>query len=168
MDKVGYARGLVKYSTENAVNQHWTRGQTWRHVLRPRVLLYSAILGAVVLAMVISLALRTPFKVDVVRDRGVMARIVEGGRLENVYRLQVMNAAESAQHYHLTVEGLPDIAIASESDLTVESAQARWVAVRVQAPYEAASPGSHPIHFEITNLDSAAKVSEKSVFIIPN
>src|SRR3954471_23655331 len=43
MDKMGYARGLVKYSTQNAVNQHWTRGQTLRHVLRPRVLVYSAV-----------------------------------------------------------------------------------------------------------------------------
>ena len=83
MDKMGYAKGLVKYSTQNAMNQHWTQSQTLRHVLRPRVLVYSAILGAVVVAMLVSLTLRTPFKVDVVRDRGSLARIVSGGRIEN-------------------------------------------------------------------------------------
>jgi len=64
-------------------------------VLRPRVLVYTAILGLIVLAMVLSLSMRTLFKVNVVRDRGVMAREVAGGKIENVYRLQVMNATES-------------------------------------------------------------------------
>jgi cytochrome c oxidase accessory protein FixG len=166
MDKLGYARGLVKYSTENAVNQHWTRGQTLRHVLRPRVLVYAAILGVIVAAMTVSLALRTPFKVDVVRDRGSLARIASGGCIENVYRLQIMNATESPQHFHISVKGLPGLAVASEEDVTVESTQARWVAVRVQAPFEAAPTGSHTIHFDIVAQD-ATRVSEKSVFIVP-
>jgi cytochrome c oxidase accessory protein FixG len=167
MDKVGYPRGLVKYSTENAINQHWTRGQTLRHVLRPRVLVYSSILGAIVLAMTVSLAYRVPFKVDVVRDRGTLARIVNGGRIENVYRLQVMNATEVNQRYRITVEGLPGVEIASEPDVMVESTQARWVAVRAQIPFDAVPAGSHTILFKIAALDSAGVVSEKSVFIVP-
>ncbi|MFZ3141340.1 MAG: cytochrome c oxidase accessory protein CcoG [Polaromonas sp.] len=167
MDKMGYAPGLVKYSTENAVNQHWTKAQTLRHVLRPRVLIYIAILGTVVTAMAVSLATRLPFKVDVVRDRGALARIVEGGRIENVYRLQLMNASESQQNFHISVEGLPGLAVASEQDVAIESTQARWVAVRVQAPFEAAPAGSHTIHFEITSKDTAGKLLEKSVFIVP-
>ncbi len=167
MDKVGYARGLVKYSTENAVKEHWTRGQTWRHVLRPRVLIYSAILGTVVVAMSVSLATRTLFKVDVVRDRGALAREVEGGKIENVFRLQVMNATEAKQRFHIAVEGLAGIAIASETDVSIDSTQSRWVPVRVQIPFDAAPPGSHPIHFEITAQDTPGKLSEKSVFIVP-
>jgi cytochrome c oxidase accessory protein FixG len=167
MDKVGYPRGLVKYSTENAVNQHWTKAQTLRHVLRPRVLIYTAILGAIVVSMAVSLALRTPFKVDVVRDRGTMARIANGGKVENVFRLQIMNATETSQEFHLAVDGLPGLAIASEQDVAVESTQARWVAVRVQLPFDAAKPDTYPIHFHITAKASAATVSEKSVFIVP-
>ncbi|MDE2416535.1 MAG: cytochrome c oxidase accessory protein CcoG [Burkholderiales bacterium] len=167
MDKVGYPRGLVKYSTENAVNQHWTKAQTLRHVLRPRVLVYVAILGAIVVAMGVSLALRTPFKVDVVRDRGTMARIANGGKVENVFRLQIMNATETSQDFHLAVDGLPGLAVASEEDVAIESTQARWVAVRVQLPFDAAKPGTYPIHFHITAKASAAVVSEKSVFIVP-
>jgi cytochrome c oxidase accessory protein FixG len=167
MDKMGYAPGLVKYSTENAVNEHWTKSQTLRHVLRPRVLIYTAILSAVVIAMTVSLATRLPFKVDVVRDRGALARIVQGGRIENVYRLQLMNASETRQEFHIGVEGLPGLTVASEQDVSVESTEARWVAVRVQAPFEAAPPGSHTIHFEITSKDGAGKLLEKSVFLVP-
>ncbi len=167
MDKMGYAPGLIKYSTQNAINQHWTWRQTLRHVLRPRVLIYSAILGAVVLAMVVSLALRTPFKVDVVRDRGMLARMVDAGRIENVYRLQIMNATETTQDFGIAVEGLPGLVVVSDTTVSIASTQSRWVAVRVQAPPDAASPGSHAIHFVVTGQGVVGRVVEKSAFIVP-
>jgi cytochrome c oxidase accessory protein FixG len=167
MDKMGYPRGLVRYTTQNAVARGWTRPQILRHVLRPRVLLYSAILGAVCLAMLASLILRTPLKVDVVRDRAALSRIVDGGRLENVYRLQVMNATEEPQHYRITATGLDGLTVASEAEFTVGPAQSRWVPVRLQIAYGAAAPGSHPIRFNIDDTDGNAHVSEKSVFLVP-
>ncbi len=117
--------------------------------------------------MVVSLAMRTPFKVDVVRDRGSLARIAAGGRIENVYRLQVMNATETTQHFQISAGGLPGLSVASEDEVVIESTQARWIAVRVQAPFDTAPAGSHPIHFDIVAQSSNAKVSEKSVFIVP-
>jgi cytochrome c oxidase accessory protein FixG len=167
MDKVGYPRGLVKYTTQNAMNLGWTQAQTMRHVLRPRVLIYTAILASIVLAMVVSLSLRTPFKVDVVRDRGVMARIVGAGKVENVYRLQVMNATEATQRYKITVSGLPGLALSSESIVTVASTEASWVALRALVPPDTAAPGSYPIQFEIESLDSPGRLVEKSAFLIP-
>ena len=167
MDKVGYARGLVKYTTEHALEQKWTKAQTIRHVLRPRVLIYTAILGAVVLAMGISLALRVPFKVDVVRDRGSLARIAEGGSIENVFRIQIMNATEATQTFRIAVDGLPNLSVASEQALSIESTQSRWVAVRLQLPYEGAEPGSHTIHFHIEAPALGKTIDEKAVFIVP-
>jgi cytochrome c oxidase accessory protein FixG len=167
MDKMGYEKGLIKYTTQNALSQRWTKSQTLRHVLRPRVLVYTAILAVIVIAMLVSLALRTPFKVDVVRDRGVMARIVAGGKIENVYRLQVMNATETMQRYKITVSGLPGLLVASENIVTIGSTESRWVAVRVQAPFDVAAPGSHPMQFEIEALDSTDRLQEKSVFLVP-
>ena len=166
MDKMGYARGLVKYTTENAMKNKWTETQTWRHVFRPRILIYSFILAAIVIAMLASLSMRTQFKVNVVRDRSAMARVVAGGKTENVYQLQVMNATEATQRYQITVTGLPGLAVTSDNLVMVESTQARKLAVRVQAPFEVAAPGSHPIVFEIESLDSPGHLSEKSVFLI--
>jgi cytochrome c oxidase accessory protein FixG len=167
MDKMGYARGLVKYTTENAMKLGWTQSQTLRHILRPRVLIYTAILGGVVLAMLVSLSLRTPFKVDVVRDRGVMARIVNGGKIENVYRLQIMNATESLQHYKIGVSGLNGLVVSSDDVVEVKSTEARWVAVRVQAPFDVAAPGSHAMQFDIKSIDTPGQLVEKSVFLVP-
>jgi len=168
MDKVGYPRGLVKYSTQNGMAQGWTRAQMLRRAFRPRVLVYSAILLVITLAVMISLWLRTPLKVDVIRDRGALARMVEQGRIENVYRLQIMNATEATQRYAITVSGLPGITLASDGEIEVLATEVRSAAVRVQIPPGAASAGSHSIVFDIRSTgETVAQVTEKAAFVVP-
>jgi cytochrome c oxidase accessory protein FixG len=167
MDKMGYERGLIKFTTQHALKNHWTRRDILGHVVRPRVLIYGAILGALAFALAFSLAMRTPLKVDVVRDRAALSRIVAGGKLENVFRLQVMNATEKPQVYRIAAEGLPGLVVATETEVEVGPAESRWVAVRLQIPYGSAAPGSHPIHFLVGAKDGDAHVSEKSVFLVP-
>jgi cytochrome c oxidase accessory protein FixG len=167
MDKMGYAKGLIRYTTQNAMENKWTPRQMWMRLLRPRVQIYTMILVALVVGLLVSLNMRTPFKVDVVRDRASLARITEYGTLENVYRLQIMNAAESEQTYHLTVKGLPQLRIETETDVVVAPAQARWIVLRADIPYGSAEAGSHKIEFEIQAQESGQSVVEKSVFIVP-
>lgn len=167
MDKFGYPRGLVKYSTENAMNQGWDRAQIIRRALRPRVLVYAAILGAIAIAVMVSLYLRVPMKADVIRDRGALARMVEQGRIENVYRLQIMNATEDKQLVQLMVEGLPGITLASEPVVEVLPTEVRSVAVRVQIPPGSAH-GSHVIVFKLqSNTDTTIRLAEKTTFLVP-
>ena len=168
MDKVGYPRGLIRYSTQNGVAQGWTTAQMVRRGLRPRVLVYTGILALICVALGASLYLRVPLKVDVIRDRGALARLVEQGRIENVYRVQVMNATEAPQTYHIAVDGIVGVAVASESTVEVLPTEVRSVAVRVQVPPDAVPTGSHTIHFDIQAEGAARlKVREKSVFIVP-
>ena len=172
MDKVGYPRGLVKYSTQHAMQNNWTSSQTLRHIFRPRVLIYTGILLLVVGLLFGSLLTRKSFKVDVVRDRASLARIVSGGNIENVYRLQIMNAAEKRQHFKVSAEGMYELKVLTDSeDLVVDSTQSRWVSVRLQVPYDSAVPGSYPVRFTIEASDDDetvhSKLEEKSVFLIP-
>jgi cytochrome c oxidase accessory protein FixG len=168
MDKVGYPRGLVKYSTQNGMAKGWTRQEMVRHAFRPRVLVYTAILGLITLAVFVSLFLRTPLKVDVIRDRGTLARMVEQGRIENVFRLHIMNATEERQRYRITVTGLEGIGIAGDSEIEVLPTEVRSAVVRVQIPPNSATPGSHPIHFEVRSMaDDPDQVSEKAAFLVP-
>ena len=172
MDKVGYQRGLVKYSTQHAMQNKWTQAQTIRHIFRPRVLIYSGILLLVVALLFGSLLTRKSFKVDVVRDRASLARIVSGGKIENVYRLQIMNAAEKRQHFHITAEGMSGLKVMTDLDsLVVDSTQSRWVSVRLQVPYDSVGPGSYPVKFVIESFDDDEKVQdtleEKAVFLMP-
>jgi cytochrome c oxidase accessory protein FixG len=172
MDKMGYERGLVKYSTQHAINQGWNHAQMLRRILRPRVLIYTAILASIVIALFTSLALRSSFRVDVVRDRGVMARLADGGMLENVYRLQIMNATETVQHYQLSASGIDNLKVESDvadanKTVTVNSAESRWIPVRLQIPDGSIKSGSHHVKFEVRSIESNEIVTEKSVFLVP-
>ncbi|MDM0117704.1 cytochrome c oxidase accessory protein CcoG [Variovorax sp. J22R133] len=167
MDRMAQPRGLIRYATENSMAGGWTGKQMLRRVLRPRVLVYSAVLLALGIALLASLVVRVPLKVDVVRDRGSLARIAEGGQLENVYRLQIMNATEKPQSYRLSVSGLEGLQVAPADGIEVPSAQSRWVAVRLQMPADKAPPGSHPVYVDVISADGSARVSEKAVFLVP-
>ena len=172
MDKMGYERGLVKYSTQHAINMGWNRAQMLRHVLRPRVLIYTAILASIVVALLTSLIMRDSFRVDVVRDRGVMARLADGGMLENVYRLQIMNATETTQRYELSASGIDNLKVESDvadanKTVTVNSAESRWIPVRLQIPDGSVKSGSHHVEFKVRAIESNELVAEKSVFLVP-
>ena len=172
MDKVGYDRGLIKFTTQNGLDNHWTQKQMWQRVLRPRVLIYTAILTALCGGLLASLALRDPIKINVVRDRGVLARLAEGGMLENVYRLQLMNATESTQHLHISANGLEGLVVdtdARQADgtIVVGPAEARWLAVRLRIPDGTAKPGSHPVYFVVQAKGGSEQIDEKAVFLVP-
>jgi cytochrome c oxidase accessory protein FixG len=171
MDKMNYPRGLVRYATQNGMANHWTRAQMLRHVLRPRVLVYTAVLVLICGALATSLYLRAPFKVDVVRDRASLARLVDDGWIENVYTLQIMNTTEQPQRYRIEVAGLPGAVLDGGSDVAVGSAENRWLPVSVRVPPEAATQagaGAHPMHITVRSLgpDEAAQ-DEKTTFIVP-
>lgn len=167
MDKMNYPRGLIKFTTQNGLSNHWTQNQILRKIMRPRVLIYTGILLAICTAFAVSLSLRTPFKVDVIRDRGVMARLTPGGNVENVYRLQITNASESQQTYSVHITGLEGLFIASEKHFTVDPASSRMVAVNLQLPDGTIKSGTYPIKFEIEDLGLKNKITEKSIFYMP-
>jgi len=173
MDKMHYPRGLIRYSTENALAHGWDRAALRGRIFRPRVLVYGAILLAVAAATVASLSLRSPFKVNVLRDRGVMSRTVGHGDAENVYRLQVMNATEAAQRYRVAVRGPHGLALARPVEIELQPVEERYVPVTVQLPADAAAALAGQklaLHFDITQLagsGASAEVAESSTFWVP-
>ncbi len=167
MDRMGYPHGLIRYSTTHAMDNRLTRKQMFARAFRPRVLLYSAVLWAIIIAAGVALYLRVPLKLDVIGDRTVISREVEGGEIENLYQLQIMNTAERAHRFEIRVEGLPTIRVASEAIVELPGATTRLVPVRVRVQPGSAQPGSHRIEFELRALDGDHEhVEEKSVFII--
>lgn len=168
MDKMEYPRGLIRLTTQNAIARGWKHVQTLRRIFRPRVLVYSAVLLALSATMIASLALRQPLKLDVIRDRASLSRIVAGGKLENVYRLQIMNATETEQRYRISATGLDGLEVTSETEVSVGPAETRGIAARLQIPYGSAEPGSHTVYFNVDAVNAGAgRVAEKAVFLVP-
>jgi cytochrome c oxidase accessory protein FixG len=168
MDRMGYAKGLVRYATSHGMKDHLDRSQMLRHVLRPRTLVYGTLLGLLTIALFGSLAWRNPLKVDVIRDRNALARIVDDGRIENTYRIHFMNASETPRRLTLSVQGLDGIRIAGPVEFDVAAASNRAVPVSVQVPPGVGAAGSNPIRFVIEASDDPSLArSEKAAFMVP-
>lgn len=168
MEKIGAAPGLIRFSTENALKNHWTLQQMRQHLVRPRVLIYSGLLILIIAVFFGSLVMRTPLKLDVIRDRGSMGREVEDGAIENVYRLQIMNTAEHSHHFRLTVSGIDTIALETPAEVDVPQTTSQSVPVRVRIAHGKGLPGSNKIAFQLTAEDDPSlQVKEKAVFIVP-
>lgn len=168
MDKVGLPRGLIRYTTENALAQHFGPKEVMAHILRPRIILYTVILIAIIGASVWSLATRVPLKVDVIRDRSILAREADDGRIENVYNLKIMNTTEEPKRYLLSVQGMEGIELVGENGVEVGSAENHEITVVVRVPPESGKTGANTIYFDVKaeNHDKIA-VHEKASFLMP-
>jgi cytochrome c oxidase accessory protein FixG len=167
MDKMGYERGLIRYTTEHALVKNMGKDAMWRRVFRMRTLIYAAILGVIILSAIASLAYRVPLKVDVIRDRA-MPKVTENGSVENVYRLQIMNTQESSREFEIAVKGIVGATIVNETNVHLKSASSLTFPVRVRIPGGAANIGSNRIKFTVTDRSKAAvAVTEKAVFLVP-
>jgi cytochrome c oxidase accessory protein FixG len=175
MDKIGYPRGLIRYSTLNAVAQHDDWRLMVKRVFRPRVIVYSIILWIIIGAAAFSLLNRVPVKVDVIRDRTTLAREVEGGKIENVYRLQVMNTREIPQRLVISAQGVEGLAVHGLTQpVEIAPASSRMISLALRANADALKPGVNHIEFNITAIDSDGRLApgefsihEKSAFFKP-
>jgi cytochrome c oxidase accessory protein FixG len=167
MGKMGYAPGLIRYSSENALKHHWTYRQLLGRIARPRLLGYAAVLGLVIVVALTALTLRQPFKLDVIRDRGSLSREMEDGSIENIYRLQLMNTRESAQQFVIRAIGLPGLEVAANDTVSIDAATSMMVPVRLRMQPGQAGAGAHNIEFEVRDADEPGIVArDRSVFVI--
>jgi cytochrome c oxidase accessory protein FixG len=167
MEKWDYPPGLIRYSTTNAMAGKWNKGQMLRRAFRPRVLVYTAILWAIIVAVAASLYLRVPLRVDVIRDRASLSREVEGGFIENVYRLQIMNTEEVMHRYRVSADGLPGLRTADDGIVEVPPATTVMIPVSLRLESGTVRAGSHRIEFVVRALErEQLAVREKSVFMV--
>jgi cytochrome c oxidase accessory protein FixG len=162
MDKMEYPRGLVRYTTENALKNKQTR------VLRPRMLVYATLLLILITGLMTSMAMRTPIILDVIRDRNTLYRESPDDMIENIYTLKIINQDERMRSFILSVEGLNSLVLDGIGEtLDLEGGSVLSLPVRARASREDAA-GVNTIHFTVTATDDASvSVTEDSRFIGP-
>lgn len=167
MDKVGTPRGLIRYSTENAIAKRYAKQDILAHLMRPRTLLYSSILLIIIGATIWSLSTRIPLKVDIIRDRTTLAREADDGRIENVFTLHISNTDETAHRYAISVSGLEGIDIVGERIVEVPAASAKTVLLSARVDPGVGRKGSSQIFFEVKAQNHEQMfVREKASFFL--
>ncbi len=174
MDKMNYPKGLVRYTTERAMLNRESNQSARSHLFRPRILIYTSIVLVLTSVFLFSLFTRNPLRVDVMRDRGALAREVDGRYIENVYRVQLMNSSESPMRVDIKATGLPDIAVLDSSGKVLDSvviapASNLLIPVKASVAINEVISGSHPIQFQFRGQEGERIRSrdEKSSFIVP-
>ncbi len=168
MDKLDYPRGLIRYSTENAVNKRYTPMDIVRRAFRPRVIIYSAILFLLSGVTAWSLATRIPLKVNVLKDHGTLSRETDNGEIENTYQMKILNTGDQTRTFHISITGIEGIRLATNDEITVTGGGIGSQTVVVITDPDSANSGSSPILFTVEDVsDPAVAVTEKSKFWMP-
>jgi len=159
MDKMDYPRGLIRYSTHHAMEE-----QQPVRVLRPRVMIYGALLLALLIGFGAAVANRSTLIVDVIRDRNTLYRELPGGFIENVYTVTFVNKTESERRYELSASGLEGLEVSLDASLPLRSApgEVRRVPVRLRAPADAIPPGGTEVTLFVEAVGAIPATIERS------
>jgi cytochrome c oxidase accessory protein FixG len=163
MDKMGYEKGLVRYTTESTLMGQQT------HLLRPRVIIYAIILMAITAGSFYSILSRTPLAMDVIRDRNSLYRETNEGLIENVYIIKILNMDQQDHDYVLSVKGIDDLIMKMDaSELQVQSGEVIELPVRVQVDAYHLKKRSNEISFHLEASDNdELTVVEEARFLGP-
>lgn len=163
MSRMDYPKGLIRYTTENALQG------TSTHVVRPRMLVYAGLLLALVIGVLYGMYQRVPIGLDVIRDRNALYRETLDGDIENVYTLKVINKDDQTHRYTVSISGLGGAELLAERDkMNVEAGVVMSLPVKVRVPADAISKRSSTVTFVLeAGDDSNIRVEAEGRFLGP-
>jgi cytochrome c oxidase accessory protein FixG len=144
---------LVRYSTEAR-----DQGQTTK-LLRPRTVVYAALLTAIGGIMLAMLVVHSPLEAQIARAAGTHYALDHDGFVRNTYMLRVANNATNGAptDYTVAVEGLDDVQVQYQS-ITLAPSESRTVPIIVRLPVDRA-PTNAPIHFVIASEQDRVRLA---------
>ncbi len=161
MDKMGYARGLVGYTSEHQLQG----GKT--HLLRPRLIGYSAVLLVMIAALVMALVQRPMVSLDVTKDRG-MFRENSQGLIENIYSLKIINKTQQRQDYRVELVEGDGFELQGKTEISLAPGEITDVPVSVALTRDKPTSSSQTIRFKVTDIDEPSVYSvADSRFVAP-
>jgi cytochrome c oxidase accessory protein FixG len=164
MDKMGYEKGLIRYTTQNAMD-----GKP-AHILRPRIIIYAVILVLLLGSLITMIATRTPLELDVIRDRNELYRETDNEMIENVYTLKLINMDDQPHSYDLVVEGIEGLQLLYDVDeIYVAAAAVLDLPIRLRVEEDSLKSRSTPIKLRLTARDDKSlTIEEEARFLGPH
>ncbi|WP_019406117.1 cytochrome c oxidase accessory protein CcoG [Stutzerimonas stutzeri] len=159
MDRMGYARGLLRYTSERALKGGITR------LLRPRLVGYAVALTAMIAAFIWTLDARPQLQLDVTRDRTLYRENMQG-QIENMYRLKLINKTQQPRRYALALDGGP-FELQGPREIALAPGEIADLPVSV-ALLANTDGSSHELRFRVSDLaEPDSRVSTPSTFVAP-
>jgi cytochrome c oxidase accessory protein FixG len=129
MDRVGLSRGLVRYTSQEQLET----GS--RRFVRPRLVVYSAILCLMFGVFAFSLAGSSSADVTILRGLGAPFQLLQTGEVSNQIRIKIANRSGEDRSYSFELLERDAVAlIAPENPLAVAAGDAQMTAAFITAP----------------------------------
>ena len=159
MDKMQYPRGLIRYTTENAL-----AGKPQR-VLRPRTLIYGGLLAFLLVTFAWGVMHRSALIVEILRDRNALYRETSGGDIENSYAVKLVNKTDRPMHLRLRLEDDARLHIVGRTEFDVPAGAVANVPLTLQANRE--SRGERRVELHVRSDDGRVDAEYKTEFFAP-
>jgi cytochrome c oxidase accessory protein FixG len=173
MTKIGQPLGLIAYDTDANIERR-LKGQKARfRFVRPRTILYAAVLLVVSAIMLVTFTTRHSLDLDVLRDRNPNFVTLADGAVRNAYTLKLMNRSDAARTFDLVIGGVRarEIKIIGISDtrmpvrLPVEADKVRTIRVLVTVGKNDLQGSSQPIAFALSDSALHETRNVETVFV---
>jgi cytochrome c oxidase accessory protein FixG len=166
MDKMGYPKGLIRYSTQNAIDGVYSDAEITKHVFRPRTLFYITVVSVIAIAFFYTLAKRIPMRTDVIRDRLTLSREAANGQIENLYQLRIINMDNAPHRYSIKASGIPGLKVTTGDSVAIPALGTVNQNVILRASATELKHPSQPVQFTIQAEENPKIVREaKSSFL---
>lgn len=162
MDKMGYERGLIRFTTQEALATGRTR------IWRPALFVYLIASVIMIGLFVENTATRSPVSVDVIRDRGAHLYRSTLNGIENVYTVKINNMGRSEQTFTLSVEGQYRYSLKGRKEVFLEEGEVFTVPIRVRVPKGEMAESRDKIYIVVrSQQDPSVFAQQETSFIGP-
>ena len=173
MDKIGRPRGLIGYlalTDEAAEREGKPPKSPWKHVFRPRTILYTTLWSGIGVALVVALFMRSPIDINVSPVRNPTFVTLSDGSIRNTYDVRLRNKAGTPQEFMISLTSADRFLISIEgSDRTQVTVPANETLT--QRVYVTAAAGSAPaaahrtdLRLWVTDMETNDRVYHDTVF----
>lgn len=160
MDKVGYPRGLIRYTTERQLVE-----KEPSKLLRPRLFAYLALLSILIGGMIYALTGRVPLEIDIRRDRNQLSSTNAQGMIENSYIVKLTNKTQEAHTYKLTLEPQEGLSLQLRfNDVPLDAGESYDMPVSIYGDPDVIESGQTPVTLTVASEDGKYKVSKQNIF----
>lgn len=175
MAKIGRPPKLIAYDTDINIKRRQCGEAPEVRIVRPRTILYAAVIAAVALTMLYALVTRQTESISVIHERNPMFVRLSDGAIRNAYVARIINKKQQPREFALSVTGLGgtfvDVIGATRRPgrspvIEVGPDQTREVRVLV-TDYDDSREHSTPIRFHILDVAGTERAQASDHFWRP-
>ncbi len=173
MDRIGKPRGLIGYlalSDETRERAGKAPISVWKHVFRPRTVLYTVLWGGIGIGLIVALFLRADVDMSISPIRNPTHVVLSDGSVRNAYDLRIRNMHSEPRQFFVAVTDQPLMAVVLEGQMgqfvTVPADQQLTQRLYLTAPAgapEARAP-STPVRIWVSEVDGTERIYSETVF----